>query len=239
MDRKKLIERIKALLSKTTANGCTEAEAMAALEMASRMMDAHNIADADITFGGEETVQEGFAYKRNNFVPKSVAYAIARYTGTKVWNATGWAGKDSEIIYFGLESDVMLANWLTSTLNDCAQRALKDYLKGLAFPTTRHKTFARNGFLMGFCSRVSDRMEALEEASRQASPVVNGRALVVVKGALVEEAFAGMNLRLKDGRRTRRRAGADAYGAGKAAGDRANFSRPVTGGAGQALIGRA
>jgi hypothetical protein len=39
-DRNAIIEKIKALLSKTTANGATEAEMLSALDKASAMMDA-------------------------------------------------------------------------------------------------------------------------------------------------------------------------------------------------------
>jgi Protein of unknown function (DUF2786) len=47
-DRNSIIEKIKALLAKTTANGATEAEMMSALDKASAMMDAYDVSDADV-----------------------------------------------------------------------------------------------------------------------------------------------------------------------------------------------
>ena len=47
-DRNSIIEKIKALLAKTTANGATEAEMLSALDKASAMMDAYDISDADV-----------------------------------------------------------------------------------------------------------------------------------------------------------------------------------------------
>ena len=53
-DRNSIIEKIKALLAKTTANGATEAEMMSALDKASAMMDAYDITDADVQVAKDE-----------------------------------------------------------------------------------------------------------------------------------------------------------------------------------------
>jgi hypothetical protein len=42
-NRKSTLAKIKALLAKTTENGCTEDEAMAALDKAREMMDNRNL----------------------------------------------------------------------------------------------------------------------------------------------------------------------------------------------------
>ena len=47
-DRSAIVEKIKNLLAKTTANGCTEAEMMAALDKARAMMDAYDISDGEL-----------------------------------------------------------------------------------------------------------------------------------------------------------------------------------------------
>jgi hypothetical protein len=48
MNRESLLDKIRALLSKTVANGCTEAEMMAALAMARAMRDAHKVTDEEL-----------------------------------------------------------------------------------------------------------------------------------------------------------------------------------------------
>ena len=53
-DRNSIIEKIKALLAKTTANGATEAEMLSALDKASAMMDAYDITDADVQIAKDE-----------------------------------------------------------------------------------------------------------------------------------------------------------------------------------------
>ena len=56
MDRNSIINKVKALLSKTTENGATEAEMLSALDKASAMMDAYDITDEDVQLTKEEKV---------------------------------------------------------------------------------------------------------------------------------------------------------------------------------------
>jgi hypothetical protein len=65
-DREALLGRIQALLNKTVERGATEAEAQAALAVAQRLMDAHNIElaqvvdhDSDAVAMGQEVAWEG------------------------------------------------------------------------------------------------------------------------------------------------------------------------------------
>ena len=53
-DRNSIIEKIKALLAKTTANGATEAEMLSALDKASAMMDAYDITDEELQVAKDE-----------------------------------------------------------------------------------------------------------------------------------------------------------------------------------------
>ena len=54
VDRNAIIEKIKALLAKTTANGATEAERLSALDKASAMMDAYDITDDEVQVAKDE-----------------------------------------------------------------------------------------------------------------------------------------------------------------------------------------
>ena len=53
-DRNGIIDKIKALLAKTTANGATEFEMMAALDKASAMMGAYDITDDEVKLAKDE-----------------------------------------------------------------------------------------------------------------------------------------------------------------------------------------
>lgn len=56
MDRNSIIDKIRALLAKTTENGATEAEMLSALDKASAMMDAYEISDEDLALAKDEAV---------------------------------------------------------------------------------------------------------------------------------------------------------------------------------------
>jgi Protein of unknown function (DUF2786) len=46
VNRESILKKIRALLAKTTANGCTEPEMLAAIDMARAMMDAYEVTEA-------------------------------------------------------------------------------------------------------------------------------------------------------------------------------------------------
>jgi flagellar motility protein MotE (MotC chaperone) len=48
VDRKKIVDRVKALHAKTVVNGCTEGEALSARAKAQELMAAHNISEAEL-----------------------------------------------------------------------------------------------------------------------------------------------------------------------------------------------
>ena len=56
-DRNSIIDKIKALLAKTTANGATEAEMISALDKASAMMDAYDITDEELQVAKDEAAK--------------------------------------------------------------------------------------------------------------------------------------------------------------------------------------
>jgi hypothetical protein len=53
-NRNSIIDKIKALLAKTTENGATEAEMLSALDKASAMRDAHEITDEELQITKDE-----------------------------------------------------------------------------------------------------------------------------------------------------------------------------------------
>ena len=229
--RKRTIERIKALLSKTTANGCSEAEALAAISKAHELMDAHDVHEADITFGGEQVVQAKGEYTKVNYIPGLLAVQVAKYCNCKVWRNKRTNGQD--IVFLGLESDTLLAQWMLNTLVDYVKRAAKGYIKGQECVEVRTRNLHRESFERGCINRINERLKELTQESSHAT-VANGHgaqaSLVVVKGALVDKAFADLNMRLTKGRRTRHATNGDAFSAGREAGNGATFGRPVNGG---------
>ena len=78
--------RIKALAEKTVANGCTEAEAMAAAEMVGRLLERYALSMAEIDVREQRCIQVEVPIggKRRRPIDGCVT-AIARFCDCKVW----------------------------------------------------------------------------------------------------------------------------------------------------------
>ena len=237
-NRSKLLDRIKALLSKTVENGCTEAEAMSALSMAQAMMDAYEVTAEDLAETEKENaIKETMKDMRDpHHIRRSLCVGIAQFTNTKVYSNQPRPQK-FKYNFVGLKADVEFAIWLTETLTMFVQKELKNYIWSNDYTSLppAEKRRIINGFVIGATNRINER---LNELSVQASPTVNGTALMVIKDQLINRKMQELGLNLRQPRARGSRINDNSFQAGKAAGDRASFGRPVGGEAGVKLIGR-
>lgn len=233
-ERDKVISKIRALLSKTVENGCTEAEALSALSMAQAMMDAYEVTEADLNeMRQESAIKETMKDMRDpHHIRAHLTVAISRFTNTKVWRHE-YKSQKWRYNFVGLRSDVDFALWLTETLTMFVQRELKNYIwkndyTGLE-PSTKRKVI--NGFVFGACNRISERMIELADNSEDHASK-NANALVVIKNELIVKKMNELGIELRSPRQRGSAIKDDAYQAGKAVGDKANFGRPMGGEAG-------
>src|SRR5262245_1479509 len=112
--RQDLLAKIKALLSKTIEAGCTESEAMAALQKARAMMDVYDVSDEELQLTKEEkaTVRT-FEEHDPHGVKRGLAYAVSKFAGTQAWTY----GKDPKRGVCGLPADIEFAQWLLEALD--------------------------------------------------------------------------------------------------------------------------
>ena len=90
-DRNSIIEKIKALLAKTTANGATEAEMLSALDKASAMMDAYDITDADVREAKDEAAMlhaEPPDLKDPHNLKWRLSDGVAEFCGVQIFRST-------------------------------------------------------------------------------------------------------------------------------------------------------
>lgn len=129
-------DKIKALLAKTTANGCTEAEAMAAAELAAKLMQRHQLeaADLEMTSGStaEKTIRTVWRVK--------LARAISTCTNTAVIFIRSPEG--NEIRFVGCEPGPEIALYLRDICVRSIDEAVKQFKKS-DFYKTRRKTSTR------------------------------------------------------------------------------------------------
>ena len=232
--RNNLLDKIRALMSKTTENGCTEHEALAALDKARAMMDAYEVTEAELQLAKAESAilrSEPPGSRDPHGIKRSIAVAVARFCDCKAWRAP------SGLVFCGLQSDAQFATWLLDNLTAFVQAELVKHLIGNLGSRTERRLITVS-FVMGCCKRISDRFNALCDQSAKVAGG-NSRALVVTKAGLIAATMERHGIKLGKGRRSSRHVDGDSYRAGAAAGERASFGRPVSGAAAQARIGRA
>jgi hypothetical protein len=224
INRDSLIEKIRALMSKTINNGCTEHEALAALDKARAMMDAYEVTEADLQLTKAESAilrSEPPGSRDPHGIKTGTAVAVSKFCDCKVWKApTG-------LVFCGLPADVRFATWLLDTLTAFVQAELARHLMGCIAPKGERR-FIINGFVGGCCKRISDRLTALCAQSAVVA-TTNGRELVVIKNTAIADKMKELNINLGKARRSSRRVDGASYQAGLSAGDRASFGRPVSG----------
>ena len=172
--REKMHDKIKALLSKTTENGCTEEEELAALAKARALMDAYEVTEADLQL----TREEGVVLRKGSLTdPHSIKWNMIRAV-EKFCDCQGWRDREGCLVFLGLPSDVRIASWLLDHLAGFVLTELADHLMGdIAVGLPRRKVI--NGFVDGITERISERLYELCKPPAAAS--ANSRALVVIK----------------------------------------------------------
>lgn len=233
--REAIARRVRALLAKTVENGATESEAIAAAEKARQLLDAHRLTQADCEIEAEP-IEDTIIDRPNASKIAAVDYClrgINKYCGTKSWFHTRGGARKIRII--GLTSDVQMAIHLYRMLADTIKSESAIFLRDNRTYTVSPRRMSQS-FQVGMAIRVCDRLTEMAAALEPTAKTANGTALVVVKNALVKEAFAKLGLRLSNhGTRGMSIGNGGAYGAGQAAGNRVNLNRPVTGGSQRAL----
>ena len=235
--------RIKALTEKTVANGCTEAEAMAAADMVGRLLERYALSMDEIEIRTARCVQAEVPLggRRRRPIDGCVP-TIARFCDCKVWLArpppqtrssrtlTG-CRSGSRYVFFGFETDTVLATYLFAVIDraviteTAAFKQLNPRFRGVRLRQ------ASASFQHGVVARVSERLDAMHRARDAAvrAQRSTGTALILAKNRVVEDAFRETDVRLMSMSAMGRRVITTAFRAGWAAGDRVNLNRPVPG----------
>lgn len=233
-DRELIARRIRALLQKTTANGCTEEEAMLAAAKARELMDQYRLSQSDVEIGAEP-IDKTYVNRRQQHKNVSEDYCVAgikHYCGVKAWFSKIWEdGKFvNKLVLFGLRGDCELAQWLYEMIGSTIMSAAEGYKQATRadFPSGADAVRRRaiTDFRMGMAGRINQRLHDMARALEPIAKTATGTALVVVRSAVVDAAYAQLNLHLHATKGRTYRTG-DAYARGAAAGDRVSLNRPV------------
>jgi hypothetical protein len=227
-EREGVLTKIRALLAKTLEAGCTEGEAMAALEKAQAMKDAYAVTEAELNLTKEEKAvlrREPPGTKDPHRIKWFLSYGVSQFCNCESWRQR--RDKGGGMVFCGLPSDAQFASWLLDTLADFVQAELVNHLMEAA-PSNEDRREAIRGFVIGCTDRINERLVELCKRS-EAVASSNAKALVVVKGAAIQTKLSELGIHLRSETSCGGAFDSSSYQAGKAAGNRAGFGRPVSG----------
>jgi hypothetical protein len=238
--RTALLDKITALLAKTEERGCSEAEAIAAAELAQKLMAKYGLSLSELRATASpvdacEAEATAIGHRRAHEV-LHLSEAIAFYTDTKTWyHRHGWIHGEKDgryrvhesggivVVFFGLSADVQVANYLTSTLRVMLDTEWSAFWRAYPKKPKPNARTARASFMRGMTNRVSKRL--CEMKSAQNREVVNDcREIVLAKEQIVKAAFKGCGVRLEHESRSFSVPDLKSYNAGDAAGRRVSIS---------------
>jgi hypothetical protein len=224
--------KVRALLAKTEENGCTEAEALSAAEMARKLMDAHRLTQSDVEIVAEPI--DDILLDRPTITDRNVPIdfcmiGLERYCGVKTWRERRrWP--DGRVAMkcrmLGLKPDVQMASYLYQLINTALASDAKRAAG--AFQGDVRRTYIQS-FQFGMAQRISARLTEMAHALEPVAKTSDGTSLVVVKQSAINDAFAALGMQLRTSRTRARAINHGAYRAGQSAADGLNLGRPVGG----------
>jgi hypothetical protein len=228
--RENLVGKVRALLAKTMEAGCTEGEALVAIEKANAMIGAYEITEAELNLTKEEKAiirREPRGTKDPHLIKWRLCGAVARFTGCRSYREQG----SKALTFCGLPSDAQFGTWLLSSLTAFVHDELFKHLLEIGHVDDRReqRQLVRD-FVVGCTDRISERLIELRQQREQAAATPsNARALVVIQDQAIQAKLDELGIRLGCGGGLCGASDSPSASAGRAAGDRASFGRPVSG----------
>lgn len=155
MDNERLTQRIRSLLDKTVANGCTEAEALAAAEKAAQLMREANLSHADLEFDE----QSARCTTRGQSAEKDLWSVIGNCTNTACVLNCKPAG--DFLVFIGRDPGPQIAAYLWTVCDRAIKKAVREFKKGTFYRRRRSlatKRKAVSDFKHGMVMRLSARL---------------------------------------------------------------------------------
>jgi hypothetical protein len=226
----RLVQRIQGLRAKTVAQGCTEQEALAAAEKVAELLDRHGLSLGELEFRAQPCDGIGIQTDRRRLGPIDQCVPdIAAFFDCRVW-AEMAKGRPVRYVFFGLRGDVTAAQYLYEMVERAFVTETAAFRAGdLYARMAGERRSATNSFQVGLARGICDKLQSMRAARDAHLRSASGRDLVPLKAAMVDEEVAklGLSLRARETARSRRVL-ADAFKAGKAAGQRFEFHPAIT-----------
>lgn len=222
-------KRIQALSAKTVDNGCTEAEALAAMEKIGSMLAEYNLSMSEVELReeSENCIQDCLEIKGKNINNNigTLLSSISIFTDTKCW--IYWNKITVKYIFFGLESDVKSATYLLSVCTSAMINESYKYVKSLNLVGQGKHRSPQNNFQKGFASRIYGRLYEIKQNNKKQQAASTGTALIVLKDQLVKQEYENLSLNLQACSSAKTSYDSDAIQAGQHAANKFNLNNPI------------
>ncbi len=220
-DLSRVIERIRGLRAKTTEQGCTEQEALAAADKVAELLDRYGLSLSEVDLRQQSC--EGFGIdtgRRKHGAFDRCVPAIADFCDCRVWSETSPSGT-LRFVFFGLSADVEASHYLYDLVAVAFETETARFKMGAIYAEMigGEQRSAVNSFQIGLARGVSAKLATLKAERSAAVFNSTGRDLIPIKTSVIEEEFEklGLSLRAKNVS-SRRRVLSEAYEAGQEAG---------------------
>ena len=194
----RLKTRIQGLRSKTTDNGCTEAEALLAAAKVAELLDRYYLSLTDVQIRTAQCAQRPYETRRKKRIPlDDCIEAVAKFCDCRVWREKSQSG-NARYVFFGLPSDIEVAHYLTELIDNAVRSELGRYKNSAGYRSFRHQDrhVANSSFTLGMIASVADKLSAMKR-ERDAVKDGSGRDLVVLKASVVDAELAKLDLNLR------------------------------------------
>ena len=220
-DVDRVIQRIRALRTRTVDQGCTEAEAMAAAAKVSELLDRHDLTLDEISVRRSHCEGINLATGRGRRAPvDSCMPSIAAFCDCRVWSQDDDDGT-LRFVFFGLKADVEAARFLHELITATFENESASFRGGKVYRSLRggDRRMALNSFQTGLASGIAGKLAALKAARHSTNAKSTGFDLVAVKHSVLDEEIDRLGLNFTTKRLTSRRyVHGEAYDAGQAGG---------------------
>jgi hypothetical protein len=225
--RESIIKRINLLKERTTANGCTESEAMVAAEAISKLLQEYDLSMTEVEVKSQEFIKEQININGKTKKPiHDVVTSIGYFTDTKVY----FTKRMGNYVYnfFGSKKDVEFAGYLFDLLSHAMDNEYVKYQKTSEYKMIGGKV-ARGSFYKGMIIRLCQRLREMKDnIGREAQ---ESGLVLYNKMAITEQMFRehDPSLRLKSSYSRMTISDKTAFNSGKDAANRVNITSGLGG----------
>lgn len=229
-------EKIQALMAKAMSTGVTDAEADAFMKKAQELMTKYGVSESDLKAASEkeeswreyniraEATRDG-RWKWHP-VDRTLTSTIARFTGCFTYVHRP-AGEAPAKVFYGLEQEVELANWILAGLREKFDRDWSTFKYiDRERKSLRNLANERKAFTLAFSDEIVRRVSSFEQRTQD----TNSTALVVQKCELARQKLEAKGMAFVSGSAGNfagANRSAEAAGAGKMSAAGASLGRGI------------